>query len=48
VQARVVNLLRELQERLRLTYQFIARDLSMVRYMAHRVAVMYQGEVRNH
>ena len=45
IQAQVVNLLEELQERLGLTYLFISHDLSMVRHIADRVAVMYSGRV---
>jgi ABC-type oligopeptide transport system ATPase subunit len=45
VQAQVVNLLMELQERLHLTYLFIAHDLRLVRHICSRVAVMYRGRV---
>lgn len=45
VQAQIVNLLIELQKKLRLTYIFIAHDLRLVEYIAHRVAVMYLGEI---
>lgn len=45
IQAQVVNLLRDLQEKLNLTYLFIAHDLSMVEYFARRVAVMYLGRL---
>jgi peptide/nickel transport system ATP-binding protein len=45
IQAQVVNLLDELKNELGLTYLFIAHDLSMVRYISDRVAVMYLGRV---
>ncbi|MEQ1770212.1 MAG: oligopeptide/dipeptide ABC transporter ATP-binding protein [Devosia sp.] len=45
IQGQIVNLLKDLQQRLRLTYIFVAHNLSMVKYISDRVGVMYLGRL---
>ncbi|GMQ62308.1 ABC transporter ATP-binding protein [Vallitalea maricola] len=45
IQAQVVNLMNELKQKRGLTYLFIAHDLSMVKYISDRIAVMYKGKI---
>ncbi|MBL8838664.1 MAG: ABC transporter ATP-binding protein [Alphaproteobacteria bacterium] len=45
IQAQIINLFQDLQEQLGLAYLFIAHDLSMVRYLCHRLAVMWRGRI---
>ncbi len=45
IQAQILNLLKDLQRRLGLTYVFVSHDLSLVRYMSDRIAVMKEGKV---
>ncbi|MFT7486215.1 MAG: oligopeptide/dipeptide ABC transporter ATP-binding protein [Candidatus Paceibacteria bacterium] len=45
IQAQVINLLKELQDELQLSYLFIAHDLSVVKYLSDRIAVMYLGRI---
>jgi oligopeptide/dipeptide ABC transporter ATP-binding protein len=48
VQAQVLNLLRELQRQMSVSYLFISHDLDVVRHMCHRVMVLYRGRVAEH
>ena len=48
VQAQILNLLKALQNRHRLSYLFITHDMSVVSYLAHEVAVMYLGRIVEH
>lgn len=45
VQAQILNLFKDLQEKFNLTYMFISHNLSVIKYMAHSIAVMYLGKV---
>ncbi len=45
IQAQIINLLEELQEKLNLTYLFISHDLSVIKHISHRVGVMYLGKL---
>ena len=45
IQAQIINLLKQLQQELGLTYLFISHDLSVVKHMADRIAVMYRGRI---
>jgi peptide/nickel transport system ATP-binding protein len=45
IQAQILNLLKDLQERLKLTYLFVAHDIAVVRFMCDRMAVMHEGRI---
>lgn len=45
IQAQIINLLKELKEKFNLTFLFISHDLSVIRYLSDRVAIMYLGEI---
>ena len=48
MQAQILNLLKTLQERLGIAYLFITHNIAVVEYLAHEVAVMYQGKIVEH
>ncbi|HPE66583.1 MAG TPA: ABC transporter ATP-binding protein, partial [Synergistales bacterium] len=45
IQAQILNLLQELQEKMKLTYLFVSHDLSVVKHISNRIAVMYLGKI---
>jgi oligopeptide transport system ATP-binding protein len=45
IQAQIINLLEDLRDKFQLSYLFIAHDLSVVRHLCHRIAVMYLGRL---
>lgn len=45
VQAQILNMLKDLQSKMNFTYLFISHDLAVVKYMSHRIAVMYLGKI---
>jgi oligopeptide/dipeptide ABC transporter ATP-binding protein len=48
IQAQIINLLKDLQDQIGLSYLFISHDLNVVGYLCHRVAVMYRGQIMEH